>query len=295
MARPTVSVIITTYQRPALLGEAIDSVLAQTYRDFEVIVADDGSPDEIAERVAGYGSAVRYLPLEHGGLAEPARNRAAHVARGDYLAFLDDDDLWRDDKLAKQMQLFERSGRLGFVYSDCRFLNSDGSRSPPVLPQEHKDSQRAFDNLLQGCFVHPSSVVIRRTLFDEVGPFPEVYQGDYFLWMRAAHMAPVECVPEPLVMLRRHAGSITDEKSYLMFAAAIGALERIRQERRLTLRQRWISRRTLSRWYAHVGLHEAHGAESRRAFLRSLRLYPLQLQSWKGLWQHYFHFPGGAG
>lgn len=287
MTKPRVTVIITTYRRPTLLVEAIESVLAQSYPDIELIVADDGAHDETARRVATYGEAVRYLPLEHGGLAEPARNRAARVARGDFLAFLDDDDLWRDDKLARQMSLFAQDGRLGFVYTDCCFLNQNSSRSPPILPPEHKDSQKVFENLLQGCFIHPSTVVIRRSLFEEVGPFPETYQGDYYVWMYAAQTAPAACIPEPLVALRHYEGSITQEKSHLMFTGAIYALERIRQELPLTLRQRWISRRTLSRWYAHVGAQEAASGADRRSLLHSLRLNPLQRRAWQALWHLY--------
>lgn len=283
--KPQVSVIIPTYRRPALLAKAIDSVLAQSYTDFELIVADDGSGDETAAQVATYGDAVRYLPLAHSGKPEVARNRAITVARGRFLAFLDDDDLWHEEKLARQMSVFKGKDEVGFSYTDARFLEEDGSLSPPVLPAQHKQSGAAFDNLLQGCFVHPSMVVMRRGLFDQVGPFNEslVCQGDYELWMQAALAAPVACVPEPLVHVRRYHRGLSQQRQLINVENAIAALSRVRARSPLTLRQRFISRRTLARWHAHLGLHRPSALEARHDLLRSLRLNPLQRRAWMAL------------
>jgi GT2 family glycosyltransferase len=282
---PKVSVIITTYRRPALLVEAIESVLAQSYRDFELIVADDGSGDETAAQVATYGHTVRYLPLPHSGKPEVGRNHAVALARGRFLAFLDDDDLWHKEKLARQMSVFNGHAEVGYSYTDIRFVEEDGSLSPPALPPQHKQSSAVFDNLLQGCFVHPSTVLMRRRLFEQVGPFDEslLCQGDYDLWLRAAQATRVACVPEPLVHVRRYHRGLSDRRQLANVESAIEALSRLRERHPLTLRQRLVSRRTLSRWHAHLGLHRTSVQAARRDLLRSLRLNPLQRTAWVAL------------
>ncbi len=282
---PRVSVIITTYNRASLLQEAIESVLAQSYRDFELIVADDGSTDDTAERVAAFGDRVRYVKLTHTGKAEVGRNAAITEGRGCFFAFLDDDDLWHEEKLARQMDVLERDEGLGYAYTDCRVLDEDGSISPPLLLSQHKQSGDVFDNLLEGCFVHPSTVVIRRILFQAVGPFDEslVCQGDYDLWLRAAYAAPVACVAEPLVLLRRPPDAMSRRLQLLNVESAILVLERLRRRQQLTWRQRWLSRRTLSRWHATLGLRREPASLARRHLLRSLRLNPLQRTAWQAL------------
>ena len=282
---PRVSVIITTYNRAALLKEAIESVLAQSYRDYELIVADDGSTDDTAEQMTTLVGTLRYLKLVHSGKPEVARNEAIAQARGHFFAFLDDDDLWHEEKLARQMAVLERDEGFGYAYTDCRILDADESLSPPVLPPHHKESHAVFDNLLQGCFVHPSTVVMRRTLFEAVGPFDESFlcQGDYYLWLRAARAAPVVCVPEPLVYVRRPAAGLSRQRQLLNVENAILVLERLRQQEPLTWRQRWLSRRALSRWYATLGLRREPGSLARGHLLQSLRLNPLQRTAWQAL------------
>jgi glycosyltransferase involved in cell wall biosynthesis len=114
-APPKVSVLIATYNRARMLGAAIDSVLAQSYQDFELIVVDDGSTDGTRELVARrYGSAVRYIYQENRGRSE-ARNTGIKAARGDFFAFLDSDDAWLPEKLARQVRLLEQRPQIGIV------------------------------------------------------------------------------------------------------------------------------------------------------------------------------------
>ena len=283
--RPRVTVVITTYNRAPLLVEAVESVLNQTYRDFELIVADDGSTDDTAQRLSAYGSRLRYLPLAHDGRPEVVRNQAIAAARGGFFAFLDDDDLWHEEKLSGAMALLEGDPRLGYVYGDCRFLDTDGSLSPPLLSPRQRTTENVFADLLQGCFVHPSTVVIRRSVFEEVGPFPETFlcQGDYYLWLRAAHTAPVACVTEPLVYLRRYPDSLALRWRLRNLENAILVVERVRREVPLTWGQRWRSRRTLSRWHATLGLRRRSARAARRDLLRSLFMNPLQRTAWRAL------------
>ena len=114
---PQVSVIIPTYNRAHLVGEAIDSVLSQTYDDLELIVVDDGSQDGTRDVVAAYGSRLTYLHQEHRGVSA-ARNRGIEEARGNYLSFLDSDDLWLKEKLFLQMESMKLHPETLICYTD---------------------------------------------------------------------------------------------------------------------------------------------------------------------------------
>lgn len=128
------SVIIPTYNRPLLVTEAIDSVLAQSTRDFELIVVDDGSQDETNRTLAAYGDAIRLIRQRNGGVNH-ARNHALSCARGEYIALLDDDDIWHPYKLEIQVELMDRFPELAFcfsnfsIYRDGTSIRSDGIRS----------------------------------------------------------------------------------------------------------------------------------------------------------------------
>lgn len=283
---PRVSVIISTYNRAAFLGEAIESVLAQTYGDYELIVADDGSTDDTAERVAALGNEVHYLRLAHSGRPEVVRNQAMAQACGDLIAFLDDDDLWEANKLARQVQALDASGA-GFTFSDGRFLRRDGTVSSPWLLPHQKRSDAVFDNLLTSCFIYPSTVVIRRNLLDRIGHFDERFfsQGDYDLWLRAAYEAGAVCVPEPLVLIRRYTAGLSRQRATLHYENVIQMLEQLRRTHPLTWRQHRRARHTLSRSHAHLGLSmlESTPPDARRHLWQSLRYKPVQRVAWKAL------------
>lgn len=283
---PHVSVIITTYNRAAFLVEAIKSVLSQSYRDYELIVADDGSTDDTAQRVAAFGDRVSYLPLAHSARPEVARNQTIAQARGDLIAFLDDDDLWREDKLTRQVAALNAS-EAGFAYSDGRFLDPDGSVSPPRLLPHQKRNKGVFDNLLAGCFIHPSAVVIRQALLQQLGGFDERFfsQGDYDLWLRAAYTAGAVCIPEPLILIRRYTTGLSWQREAIHYQNAIRVLARLRQTHALTWRQKWRVHHTLSRWHAHLGIEllDADRSGARRHLWQSLRHNPLQRAAWTAL------------
>ena len=286
---PRVSVIIPTYNRAAYLVEAVESVMAQGYDDYEVIVADDGSTDDTAERVAAFGESVRYLRLAHSGRPSVARNRALEVARGELVAFLDDDDRWHPEKLQRQVALFGGEPAPGLVYSDLRFFSTDGV-SEPVLAPGQKRAGDIFAALLSDCFVHTSTVILRRSLLDVTGRFDETMASaeDFDLWLRLAYAAPVGFVDAPLTLVRRHPGEISHHREEISSRSVITTLERTRDNLPLSLGQRLGLRRVLARRYAHLGLllraaEESAGA--RRCFWQALRLNPFLVRAWRELAQ----------
>ena len=198
---PKVSVIIPTYNRARILGEAIDSVLSQRYNDFELIVVDDGSTDGTEELVASYLPRLTYLYQEHQGVSA-ARNRGIASARGEYLSFLDSDDLWIKDKLSSQIHFMESHPECLICYTDEIWIRK-GVRVNP-MKKHKKYSGMIFEQCLPLCIVSPSSVLIARTLLDAVGTFDESLEvcEDYDLWLRIAARYPIHFIETPLIVKR---------------------------------------------------------------------------------------------
>jgi glycosyltransferase involved in cell wall biosynthesis len=196
-----VSVIIPTYNRAHVLREAIDSVLSQKYSDLELLVVDDGSTDHTKEVVSSYTSKLAYIYQEHKGVSA-ARNRGIKHAKGDYLAFLDSDDLWLPDKLSTQMRFMEDHPEIHICYTEERWIRR-GVRVNP-MKKHRKYSGMIFEHCLPLCIVSPSSVLIARSLLEEIGVFDEELKvcEDYDLWLRISARYPIYLLDTPLIIKR---------------------------------------------------------------------------------------------
>lgn len=201
---PAVSVVIATYNKDDTIGAAIDSVLNQTYRDFEILVVDDGSTDDTARRVKTYGDKVRYLPKKNGGTGT-TRNLGIAEARGRFVAFLDGDDLWLPDKLKLQMAAFEKEPELTAVQCSAHYVDP----SLKVIETRHctprNDSLLDF-LLFRNLPAFASCVVVRREAFDRIGGFGTnlVILSDWDMCCRLAKEGTLRSVPEPLVLYRQY-------------------------------------------------------------------------------------------
>jgi glycosyltransferase involved in cell wall biosynthesis len=201
---PAVSVIIPTYDRAALLGRSIRSVLGQDYEDFELIVIDDGSTDETAGVMGGFRDPrIRYVNLGRNMGAGAARNAGIRMARGMFLAFQDSDDEWVPAKLAKQMSAFERGpSRVGVVYSDMQRIPTNQTpvyfAAPSVLPDRLIDPAARF---YQVGNLGIQSAVIRREYLDKAGHFNEDLPAleDLELFIRLSKLCDFHHIREPLV------------------------------------------------------------------------------------------------
>ena len=208
---PAVSVILPTYNRAAMLCEAIESVRAQTYLDWELIVVDDGSTDETPQAVAGFAREdvrIRLIRQENRRLPE-ARNSGIRASQGRYVAFLDDDDLWVPEKLALQMRQMESAPQLGLSYTLSYNVDRKG-RLYRVWP-DHPGL--TYTELFERNFIPCSSVLIRRACLDVAGVFdPSLRRAaDYDLWLRVAREFSVAYVPYPLLIYRRHGANATSD------------------------------------------------------------------------------------
>ncbi len=197
-----VSVVVTCYNYGKYLKSSLDSVLAQNCPDLEIIVIDDGSTDNTSEMMNQYVciEGVKYIRQKNQG-ASKARNHGIEVSSGEFVAFLDADDVWMPGKLEHQLTLFE-DPKVGVVYSRRKWIDPEGlekSGNERVLYRGFILNRIFIDNFV--CF---SSSVIRRSLLDDVGCFDEsLSMGmDYDLWVRLAARCHFDYVDEPLVKYR---------------------------------------------------------------------------------------------
>ena len=212
IVRPTVSVVIPTYNRARLLARALDSVLHQTWADFEMLIVDDGSTDGTAAVVAARADArVRYLRQPANGGVSAARNRGLREARGEFIAFLDSDDEWFPAKLERQLARFrDLPDTVGLLYGGVENEDEHGRRrikTPAARGDLHRDL--LVNNVIHGT----SGVMIRRNVVATVGFFDEGIPAieDYDYWVRVARFFEVEYVAEPLI--RYHEPANPDRKS----------------------------------------------------------------------------------
>lgn len=194
---PLVSVIIPVYNYERFLAEAIESVLSQTYRQLEVIVVDDGSTDrsgEVAKSFASQG--VSYCPQVHAGIG-PARNKGVELARGDFLAFLDADDRWPEEKLERQLRTFENDPALEMVFGQALQLQNG-----PAWEAGVRDKNLAVPGMVPGMV--PGTMLIKRDSFLRVGNFKDGLKvGEFIDWYARAVELKIRCLVLPELLLWR--------------------------------------------------------------------------------------------
>jgi glycosyltransferase involved in cell wall biosynthesis len=281
---PACSVIIPAYNAAAYVEQAIRSALDQRGVSVEVIVIDDGSTDTTPQVLAGFGDAIRVVQQQRGGPYR-ARNLGAKLARGQWLAFLDADDEWLPDKLARQLARVDE--QTGLVYSDVlNFGDCDRvkERLSDSVPLQEGD---VFEPLLLGNFIALSSVVMRRDWFERLGGFSESQQGvqDWDLWLRyAGEGGRVKVCREPLTRYRLHDGQMSND-------VGRRTAERMDVIRRAlkSLRGRMVSRGVARRAYAatlEISAWRTAPFQRWRAigwYLRSASWWPWRLSPYKGI------------
>jgi glycosyltransferase involved in cell wall biosynthesis len=283
---PLVSVIIPTYNYGRFVAEAVESALAQTYRTIEVIVVDDGSTDGTQAVLSRFAGRIRYLFQENRGLSA-ARNRGIGAARGEFLGFLDADDLWDPTKIAKQVTLIERSPQVGAVYCEHIQLHvpSGETKLRRCLPELRGDIHRALLEL-KGIGT-PSCVLIRRACFDKVGLFDEELRSveDWEMWVRVSRHFEFDYVPEPLVTYRVHGQNLCS-KIGTMQRYRVQAIQRAFRPDRVNSPSGLLHRRALGRshWITGKQYHRAgEHAFALRHLLQSIALWPFDSRSYRSL------------
>lgn len=206
---PKVSVVIAAYNLMAYLPETISNVLAQTYTDFELIVVDDGSSDNTSEWVSQLEDPrIQLITQKNMGLAG-ASNTGIVNSQGEYIAFMDADDLWEATKLAQQVELLDRHPEVSIAYTWVTYMNDEGESTGRIVKTEAEGY--IWQDLIKVNQIECGSVVmIRRSCFDDVGLFDtnlRSYALDWDMWLRLALKYQFKAIRQPLVYYRQRVSS----------------------------------------------------------------------------------------
>jgi glycosyltransferase involved in cell wall biosynthesis len=248
---PIVSVVIPTFNRSSKLLRAVKGVFEQTFKQFEILVIDDGSDNSAELLQKEFGGRVRYLRGEASGVAA-ARNLGVAQARGQYIAFLDADDWWYPEKLAKFAAAATRHPDVGLFYSKMHIVNEEGTtiRATPIRTR----GPVVYPAIVEGNFIFNSTVVVKKACLDGVGGFDTKLTGceDWELWIRVARQYPALLLPDVLVAYEHlSAGSFTSR--YETWAAAHDEVIAKTLRDDPALPERWIRR-------IRSGVHYAKGS-----------------------------------
>lgn len=216
---PKISVIIPTYNHGRFVGKAINSVLNQTYKDFEIIVVDDGSTDNTRGLIDTHRNQIKYIYQENQGLAS-ARNTGIQASQAKYVAFLDADDWFAKKNLEVKVSFMESHPDAVWVYSDWQYLDDKGNyleKGSTIFKYAHKKlTGHIFDELVYNRnFISPVTVAVKKAILEEVGCFdPKVIcQEDLDLWLRISLKYPAYYIDEVLVYVTALPGSLSRDFS----------------------------------------------------------------------------------
>jgi len=207
MNKPTVSVIIPTYNMARYLPEAIESVLNQSFKDFEIIVVDDGSTDNTKPIIESFQDKIIYLYQSNRG-ESAARNLGIKKAHGEFLAFLDADDKWLPDKLNLQVEVFKNNPTIGMVACGAMGIDESGKFIKQYVPKNFASHNSLLKALSISQIIPGSSsgVLVRKKCFETVGFFDEKIKigPDWDMWLRIAKKFNIYFIEKPLVLIRKH-------------------------------------------------------------------------------------------
>lgn len=197
-SNPFFSVIIPTHNRAHVLGRAIDSVLSQSFQNFELIVIDDGSTDNTDEILLKYTNKIHITKIENSGVSA-ARNRGVDLANGQWICFLDSDDEWLSHKLQSQYDFIQSNPLIPVIHGEEIWIRN-GKRVNPK--KKHKKSGGdIFEKCLPLCLISPSAVCIKKEIYLAMGGFDEdfIVCEDYDLWLKLTSLYPVGFIEEPII------------------------------------------------------------------------------------------------
>jgi glycosyltransferase involved in cell wall biosynthesis len=282
----SVSIVIPTHNRAAYLADALDSVFAQNMPNLEVIVVDDHSTDDTAGVLARYDGRI-HVVTRASSSHNPGRvrNDGLRAARGKYVAFLDSDDMWVSGKLGRQLAILDSDPDCGFVFGNVVFVEN-GVQTPPAVAAGSLPSGWILEALAADMFVHPSTLVVRRTLVERVGRFSELVgtAEEYDFLLRIARLARGTAVDVPLAVVRRHGNQHSRAHIVDNYRNAIASLEHVAADRALSSSIRSTARRTIARHHTTVArllCTDGQSAAARRHIRAALRRHPFSGSAWR--------------
>ena len=222
MENPLVSVIIPTYNRAHFLRLTLESIVSQTYQNIEIFVIDDGSPNNEAEIVCKEFAKVSYCKINNSGGPAKPRNVGIQKAKGKYLAFVDDDDIWLPNKLEKQVQILEQNPEFGLVHGCCEVINNEGILQGKIVGRPGKPEVKHGDvnmRMIGNWTVMMPTSFVRREVVDKVGYFNEEMPAageDVEFWTRCSFETKFYYLDNPMVYYRIHNENISSQtKEYI--------------------------------------------------------------------------------
>jgi len=284
-----ISVVIPAYNCASFIGEAIESVLKQTISVHEIIVIDDGSEDDTGAIVRKKYSQVRILNQKNSG-PSTARNRGIAEASGDWIAFLDADDIWLPNKIEEQILALKRHPQLKLIASDMAEIDIHGNITIPSM-QEWHDQKKFFSNLrgrpipraaarlIEKNFIPTGTVLVERKVLSEKGGFNDSlrYGEDLEIWVRIATDHPISCLPTVHMLRRRHGSNAT---SFTMNMAKdlVKVAESVRRQAGRTLKKQGVDvDQMVSQAWANLGyalFDQGQYAQARQAMKSSFKEKP---------------------
>ncbi len=289
-----ISVVIPTYNRGDLITNALDSVYAQSYRPLEVVVVDDGSTDVTESIVAewkigknnGDDFIMKYIRQENSG-GNAARNRGIKESTASVIAFLDSDDLWLPDKLARQMDVLVSDSNIGAVYCGVRHVALDTGEIIEPVNRNYSSGNILSEMLVHDVTSPTSTYIVKREVFDKVGLFDENLQArqDWDMWIRIASKYNIGVVPDALVDYREHTGVRTatnPQKEIDAYQNIMKKYSALRKQLPLYIRQRAKASfyRRMGRVYFH---HKISYSKALFYQLRGIIIWPFEFDGYAAL------------
>ena len=263
-----ISIIIPTYNYAQYICEAIESVLNQTYKDFEIIVVDDGSTDNTKEVIKPYLNKIKYIYQQNSG-PSAARNRGIKEAKGEYIAFLDADDIWLAQKLELQIKFMEKEKEVGLIFSDMILFNEKGIIKnsflkeklffnklsiKPLSSTEKVIYDNVFNALLQENFIPTNTVIVKKECFNKVGFFDETLFSveDRDMWLRIGLFYDIGFINFPLVLTRFHETNISANQE-LALKSRLKVMKKFLNYSNLPIKSKKIIKQTINKIYFDLG------------------------------------------
>ena len=234
---PLVSIIIPTYNRAFYLKLTLDSIIQQTFQDFEIIVVDDGTPNDDNFLLCKQYEKIRYIKIENSGGPAKPRNTGIKQAKGKYLAFTDDDDVWQVDKLEKQVEKLENNPEFGLVHCYCQTIDGNGNLQDKIIGRPGDPNVKHGNvalRMMGNWTLMTSSVLIQKNVVDKVGLFNEKMPPageDAEYWIRCSFFTQFYYIDEPLVHYRIHTNNISKDNSSSFYLSIY--MKRVLQEQLL--------------------------------------------------------------
>lgn len=289
MQAPSVSAIIPVYNAERFLAEALDSALAQTLQNLEIIVVDDGSTDAsgaIADRyAAAHPQKIRVIHQQNGGLVM-ARNTAIAAAMGRYLALLDADDVWLPHHLAAAIEVLEREDEVGLVHANIDYIDAEGCVRAGSTRFWHPDDEAFMAVLLRHKNVSCPTVVFRRALIDEVGAFDPVFNRlgceDRDLWLRIAKVSELRYLDSAHARYRWHGTNMSSNLDKMMRARLL-----LVERHTATGSDPSLRNHAIAAVHAGIGDERFYDVGQRLpaivAYARALARRPFMKKAWRGI------------